>query len=117
MVGKWDEHFSLLAALLPQVASDGRKADLVALLDSWRCILVPVMRCFGVVRSRHSSTISSTLGEIISMTGEGFFWRVTLTGSETLRYFLMVLRLTDIWRETERILRPSTKILCLTTWT
>jgi hypothetical protein len=26
------------------------------------------------------------------MTGEGFFWRTTLTGSETLRYFLMVLR-------------------------
>ena len=75
------------------------------------------MRCLAVVLSRHSERISSTLGAIISMTGEGFFWRATLTGSETLRYFLMVLRLMDIWRETERMLCPSTKILCLTTWT
>lgn len=51
------------------------------------------------------------------MTGEGFFRRATLTGSGTLRYFLMVLRLMDIWRETERMLCPSTRILCLTTCT
>jgi hypothetical protein len=75
------------------------------------------MRCLAVVLPRHSERISSTLGAIISITGEGFFWRVTLTGSETLRYFLMVLRLMDIWRETERMLWPSTKILCRTTWT
>ena len=70
-----------------------------------------------MVLPRHSARISSTLGAIISATGEGFFWRTTLTGSETFRYFLMVLRLMDIWRETERMLWPSTKILCLTTWT
>jgi hypothetical protein len=113
-----DEHLSLPAALLPQVAPDCGEAYLVALLDE--LAMDPgaaARRCLAVVLPRHSARISSTLGAIVSITGEGFLWRATLTGSETFRYFLMVLRLMDIWRETERILWPSTKILCRTTCT
>ena len=93
-------------------------------MPMWQCssrsclsIRLPVMRCFGVTRWRHSSRISSMRGPTVSVTGRGRGDLSLRTGSDSLRYLLTVFRLMPDSRATELILKPSANTLWRITWT